>query len=218
MLPRHRATAITIIKIVTLAVLGGGCILLYPAITQENLHAFITRNRVGAPLVFIAVCALRPLLFFLPSMGLTIVAGALFGAVWGTVYVAIGGALSTAVGFFFARWFGRDVIRALFGTNKTMRLLEAWSGQYGKKAVLIMRLANMPWDIVSYWAGFTSIAFRDFYGASMVVLIPFSFLYTYFGTQIFTPKSIGFAISFTIIAIMGSIPYIIKYRKKYTNE
>jgi len=110
------------------------------------------------------------------------------------------------------------MIRALFGTNKIMRLLEAWSGQYGKKAVLIMRLANMPWDIVSYWAGFTSMAFRDFYGASMVVLIPISFLYTYFGTQIFAPKSIGFIVSLTIIAIMGSIPYIIKYRKKYTNE
>jgi len=214
----HRTTAITIIKIVTLAVLGCGCLMVYPVVTQENLHAFITRNSVSAPLVFISVCAVRPLLFFLPSMGLTIVAGALFGAVWGTLYVAMGGALSTVVGFFFARWFGRDLIRRLFGTNQTMRLLETWSNKYGKKAVLIMRLSNMPWDIVSYWAGFTNMSFRDFYLVSIVVLVPFSFLYTYFGTQIFTPKSFGFVISLAIIIIMGSIPYILKYRKKHTNE
>jgi uncharacterized membrane protein YdjX (TVP38/TMEM64 family) len=151
-------------------------------------------------------------------MGLTIVAGALFGAVWGTVYVAMGGALSTAVGFFFARWFGRDLIRALFGTNKTMTLLETWSSQYGKKAVLIMRLSNMPWDIVSYWAGFTNMSFREFYAVSILLLIPFSFLYTYFGTQIFTPKSVGFVISLAIITVMGSIPYVFKYRKKHTHE
>ncbi len=213
----HRTTVITIIKIVTLAVLGCGCMVLYPVITQENLRAFITRNSISAPLVFIAVCAVRPLLFFLPSMGLTIVAGTLFGALWGTVYVAIGGALSTAVGFFFARWFGRNLARTLFGTNKTMRLLEIWSNKYGEKAVLIMRLSNMPWDIVSYWAGFTNMSFREFYVVSMLVLVPFSFLYTYFGTQIFTPKSVGFAVSLAIIIIMGSIPYMLKFRKKHTN-
>jgi uncharacterized membrane protein YdjX (TVP38/TMEM64 family) len=217
-MPMHRTNVMTIIRIVTLAVLGCGCIMVYPVVTQENLHAFITRNSISAPLVFITVCAVRPLLFFLPSMGLTIVAGTLFGAVWGTLYVAIGGAFSTVVGFFFARWFGRDLIRTLFGTNNTMRLLEMWSSRYGKKAVLIMRLSNMPWDIVSYWAGFTNMSFREFYGVSMVVLVPFSFLYTYFGTQILTPKSAGFAVSLAIIIIMGSIPYMLKSRIKRTNE
>ncbi|HBD08531.1 MAG TPA: hypothetical protein DCZ69_09735 [Syntrophobacteraceae bacterium] len=215
---RSRTNAITLIRIVTLAVLGCSCVVLYPVITQEHLRVFITRYNVSAPLVFITVCAVRPLLFFLPSMGLTIVAGTLFGALWGTVYVAIGGALSTVVGFFFARWFGRDLVRTLFGTSKTMKLLETWSSAYGKKAVLIMRLSNMPWDMVSYWAGFTNMSFRDFYIASMIVIIPFSYLYTYFGTQLFTPKSIGFVTSLSIIIIIGSIPYILKYRKKYTHE
>lgn len=46
-------------------------------------------------------------------MGLTVVAGMLFGTVWGTLYVVIGGAFSTLVGFYFARWLGRGVVEKL---------------------------------------------------------------------------------------------------------
>ena len=75
-------------------------------------------------------------------------------------------------------------------------------------AVLSMRLFNMPWDIVSYWAGLQGIRFRDFYIASMIPLVPVSFLYTYFGSRVFEPYSAGFIISLAVMFIMGAIPYI----------
>jgi uncharacterized membrane protein YdjX (TVP38/TMEM64 family) len=210
--------AVSIVRLVTLAALCCLGVVLYPAINQESLHSFISQNGRCAPVVFVVICALRPLLFLLPSMGLTIIAGMLFGASWGTVYVAIGGALSTMIGFYLARWCGRDLVERLLQSNKVLRNMELWSEQHGKRAVLLMRVCNMPWDLVSYWAGLTSISFGDFYVASLIVLLPFSFLYTYFGTQIFAPASAGFQISLAIIVILGSIPYIITRVKKTSND
>ena len=196
------ARIITIIAIVVL------CILLYPHLTPQNISAFITDNNISAPVFFILLCAVRPVLFFLPSMGLTIVAGVLFGAIWGTVYVAIGGAISTAVGYYFAGWLGRGAVQKLVARNSMIAEFERKAHEHGKNAVLSMRLFNLPWDLVSYWAGLQGIRFWDFYIASMIPLIPVSFLYTYFGSKVFSPGSAGFMISLAIMFAMGGVPHI----------
>lgn len=199
---------VTVIKFFTVIAIIVLCVYLYPHLNHQNISAFVKENRTAAPLFFIAITGLRPILFFLPSMGLTIVAGVLFGAVWGTVYVVIGGALSTLVGFYFARWLGRDVVKRLVEKNKLTRVLNEKSILYGKNAVLYMRLFNLPWDLVSYWAGLSGICFYDFYIASLIPLVPVSFLYTYFGSHVLTPTSAGFIVSLSIMFVMGAIPYL----------
>lgn len=199
---------IVAIKTTTLIFIIISCIYLYPYLNPHDIGACIQRNQTMAPLVFVLITALRPVLFFLPSMGLTIVAGVLFGMVWGTVYVAIGGAISTIVGFYFARWLGRHSMERLVKKHNLLMEIEKRSKEYGKNAVLYLRLFNVPWDMVSYWAGLSGVHFKDFYIASMIPLVPVSFLYTYFGSQMFTPKNAGFIISLTIMILMGSIPYI----------
>ena len=199
---------VSAVKILAIVAIVITCILSYPHLTLQNIGVFISHNSVSAPLLFIAVCAVRPILFFLPSMGLTIVAGVLFGAVWGTVYVSIGGALSTAVGYYFAKWIGRGVVQKMVAKNEMLTEWEKKAHDHAGSAVLSMRLFNLPWDIISYWAGLQGIRFRDFYIASMIPLIPISFLYTYFGSTVFNPYSAGFIISLAVMFIMGAIPYI----------
>lgn len=200
------------ILIVTILIIAGLSYSSY--LTPEHISSFIESNMITAPVVFIIICAVRPVLFFLPSMGLTIIAGVLFGAVWGTVYVAVGGALSTASGYYFARWLGRGAVLRMAQLSTRVNRLDEWAKERGKNAVLSMRLFNMPWDIVSYWAGLTGIKFKEFYIASMIPLVPISFLYTYFGSKVFTPKSYGFVISLAIMFILGSIPFIMRRLKR----
>ncbi|OQZ02487.1 MAG: hypothetical protein B6D35_01135 [Candidatus Brocadia sp. UTAMX2] len=206
---------VTVIKLITVIAIIVLCVYLYPHLNHQNIGAFVKENRTAAPLFFIAITGLRPILFFLPSMGLTIVAGVLFGTVWGTVYVVIGGALSTLVGFYFARWLGRDVVKRLVNKSSIIRTLDERSRMYGKHAVLYMRLFNLPWDMVSYWAGLSGICFSDYYRASLIPLVPISFLYTYFGSHVLTPTSAGFIVSLSIMLVMGAIPYLKpKFKKK----
>ncbi len=197
--------AIKIFTVIAVIIL---CVYFYPYLNPHDINSFIKENNTAAPAIFISITALRPVLFFLPSMGLTIVAGVLFGTVWGTAYVVIGGTLSTLVGFYFARWIGRDTAKKLVEKNSFLKKMENRAKKHGKNAVLYMRLFNLPWDLVSYWAGLSGIRFKDFYIASMIPIIPISFLYTYFGSHVFSPTSAGFIISLSIMFIMGTIPYI----------
>jgi uncharacterized membrane protein YdjX (TVP38/TMEM64 family) len=213
----HISRVASFIKILAAAVIVVLCIIFSPYLTPQNISAFIKENSVAAPLLFIAICTIKSVLFFLPSMGLTIVAGVLFGVLWGTLYVVIGGAFSTLVGFYFAKWIGRDVVEQLVKRNTLIKQIEEWSKEHSRKTVLFMRLFNVPWDMVSYWAGLSGIRFKDFYIASLIPLVPVSFLYTYFGSKIFSPTSAGFIVSLIIIFIMGAIPYIRFQWKKRTN-
>ena len=71
--------------------------------------------------------------------------------------------------------------------------------------------------MVSYWAGLTGVRFRDFYLASMIPLVPISFLYTYFGSRVFQPTSPGFIVSLLIMFILGIIPFV-KWRMKKRSD
>ena len=80
----------------------------------------------------------------------------------------------------------------------------------GFKTILMLRLFSLPWDIVSYSAGLSRVRFMEFYTASLIAIIPTSFIYTYFGSTILNPLGPGFIISLSVIIIFGSIPYIYK--------
>ncbi len=182
----------------------------YKVFNPDVIAEFITRYGTVAPVCFILICSFRPLLFFIPTLGLSIVAGVLFGPVWGTVYVVIGGAFSTCVGFYFARWAGKETLQRLCGSWKSTQKLDNWIKLYGKNTVLSMRFFNVPWDLVSYWAGCSQMKFRDFYLSSLIALIPMSLLYTYFGSRIFFPHSWGFKLSLLLMFALGTIPFVIK--------
>jgi uncharacterized membrane protein YdjX (TVP38/TMEM64 family) len=196
------------IRIFFVALIVFFCFLFYPYLNPRYIGHFITNSGAYAPALFIGVCALRPVLFFLPSLGLTIVAGVLFGSLWGTVYLILGGALSTVVGFYFAKWLGTDLVAALVRKSPLLRGIEKTAKAGGWKAVFYMRLFNLPWDLVSYWAGLSGVGFKDFYIASLLPLAPISYLYAYFGSRVFAPTSPGFIISLALMIMMGAVPYI----------
>ena len=186
---------IFLIKVFTICLIVMLCVRYGTYINAVSVAEFVGKFGVVAPLVFIAVCTVKPLFFFLPSAGLTIVAGILFGFLYGTIYVFIGGMLSSIVGFYFARWAGKGFLQRFFNSNIALKKLDIWVKSRGKNPVLLMRLLNFPWDIVSYWAGCSDISFKDFYIVSLIMLIPNSFIYTYFGSKILYPGSTGFIIS-----------------------
>lgn len=204
-------------KVIGIALISVVFAALYFYFLEFNVAAvkdFVAGFGVIAPLVLILVVAFKPVLFFIPSMGLTVVAGALFGPFYGTIYVALGAACSTIVAFMLARKFGRE--RALRFIKKSERLLKLDESMEnnGFRTILFMRAVNIPWDIVSYSAGFSAIRFRDFYLASLILILPISFVYTYFGSSIWEPGSQNFIISLSLIIIIGTMPFVVNKVKK----
>lgn len=186
-----------------------------PVLDPAGLKAMINDSGALGPIIFIVLCALKPILFFLPSLGLTVIAGTVFGPFYGTIYVAIGGAGSTAVAFYFARFFGRGSVEKLISGRKALVEIDEKMATDGFKTVFMMRLFNLPWDLVSYSAGLSAIGFKEFYLSSLILLVPSSFIFTYFGSKITEPLSPGFLIALSVIIIMGSVPFIIKRVRRW---
>ncbi len=85
-------------------------------IAPAELTAFFEKFGAWAPLVFLAVLALRPVAF-LPGQILCAVGGLVFGTTMGSIYALIGSALSTTLLFFGARSFGTRPLQRLLGAR-----------------------------------------------------------------------------------------------------
>lgn len=124
------------------------------------------------PLVYILVYALRPLAFF-SAVVVTLLGGAIWGPVLGTVYVLIGSNLSATLAYVFGRILGRGVLADDDGTSTG--IAQRYADRLRRNAfttVLIMRLVYLPYDLVTYVAGFLRVPYRPFILASILGSLP----------------------------------------------
>lgn len=123
-------------------------------------------------------------LAFVPGSILTMAAGALFGLLWGTLWVAIAATAGAALAFLTARHLARDAVeRRLEGDRRFVAIDRAVASQ-GLKIVFLMRLSPVfPFNLLNYALGLTQVKFRDFLLAS-VGMLPGTFLYVYYGKAI----------------------------------
>lgn len=110
------------------------------------------------------VYLVRPLLLFPVSL-LTIAAGVLFGAVWGTVYASLAALSSAAVAYRLGRAFGKAPATEVVATEP----ISGWQGRlasYPFETVLLCRFLFVPGDLVNYTAGYLRVNFAAFIGAT----------------------------------------------------
>jgi len=137
----------------------------------QMLHQRMVQWGPMAPLVFVAFYALRSLVFF-PGSLLALIAGLVFGPLWGFVYTLIGENLSANISFLVGRYFGADLLRRLSAHGKTLPWIKCKLQQNGMMAVVTMRLMFLPFDLVGYSCGLCNIRHRDFALGSFVGTLP----------------------------------------------
>ena len=132
------------------------------------LLGFLGESRRG-PFIFIGLYVLRPLVLF-SSVVLTLAAGALFGPVWGVIYTIIGANLGSSLAYFIGRTFGGDmnIDKNAKGIGKYVERMRENSFE----TVFIMRLIYIPYDLVTYLAGFLKINYGAFILATVLGALP----------------------------------------------
>ena len=144
---------------------------------------FLAGNRWG-PLVFIGLYILRPLVLF-SALVLSIVAGALFGPVWGIVYTVIGSNAGASLAYFIGGLLGRDVIETeTDGEEKGIQRYVKRMRENSFETVLTMRLVALPYDLVNYLAGFLKINFWAFILATALGSLPGTIAIVLFGASV----------------------------------
>ncbi|HSA52616.1 MAG TPA: TVP38/TMEM64 family protein [Yinghuangia sp.] len=122
--------------------------------------------------VFIVICAIG-VAFFVPKTVLAPAAGALFGAVNGTIITVTGATLGSVLALHIGRRLGRERVRAWLHRKQSLADLDARLTRHGVLPVAVLRLVPViPGFVVNYGSAATGIRTLHFTVGTAVGLVP----------------------------------------------
>lgn len=155
---------------------------LTPLGAVRGLAAFMSENPLGS-LIFVAIYTLRPLVLF-PASLLTIASGLVFGAVLGAALTVVGSNASAMVAYLIGRYFGGEILE-----GEGEGLLQRYTRRMREnsfESILVMRFIYLPYDLVSYAAGFLKIRPLPFILATALGSIPGTLSFVLLGASVGT--------------------------------
>jgi len=180
----------------------------YPELIQNYLNRF----GLWVPVIFILLFATRSLFFF-PATILTTAAGALFGPLYGTIYMIIAENLSANISFLVGRYFGQDIMVKMSSQKKFLRLTECKFRENGFMSVLTMRLIFLPFDLVGYVAGMCDLRQKDFALATFIGVLPGMLTFVFLGGSFTNPYNL-----IITVFLFGFSWWLSRYLKKKKEE
>lgn len=167
------------------------------------------------PVVLILVYGIGGL-FGLPGSALTLAIGGLYGVIPGFFYNIIASNLAAGAGFFGARYLGRGFV-SRFLKGKWKGFDEKAAG-HGFRLIFYLRLVPLfPFNGINFGAGLSKIRFSDYALASLLGMIPGTFVYTYFAASLLSgaagaKEKVTFhlVLSTVLLVLLSLLPPIIK--------
>ncbi|MAT49273.1 MAG: TVP38/TMEM64 family protein [Euryarchaeota archaeon] len=183
---------------------------------NENLKNLLENYGFYAPFIFIFIYAIATVLF-LPGLILTILAGALFGPFFGTVYAISGATLGATLAFLNARYISYGKIEKMIEGSK-LEFIKKSVEEEGWKFVAFTRLVPLfPFNLLNYSFGLTKIKLSEYIWSSFLFMIPGTLGYVYLGftgTEIVTGGENIIQTILILIAILVTVMYLPHYIKK----
>jgi uncharacterized membrane protein YdjX (TVP38/TMEM64 family)/rhodanese-related sulfurtransferase len=143
------------------------------------LQSWIEETGNAAPLLFMLVYIVGTV-FFLPGTLLTLLGGALFGPVLGTVYNLTAATIGAMSSFLVSRYLASDWVEKRTG-GKLKQLIKGVENE-GWRFVAFTRLVPLfPFNLLNYGLGLTKIKFSHYSIATYIFMLPGAIAYTYLG-------------------------------------
>ena len=180
---------------------------LSPLQVVQRTLAFM-QNGIWGVLIYVILYAVRPLILF-PATFLSVAAGFVFGPLLGVLYTIIASNISSTIAFFIGRFFGEGMLKDDGSDNLVQRYARRMR-ENSFETVMIMRFIFLPYDAVSYLAGFLRIKYWPFILATALGSIPGTMAFIGFGASIETfdgalpklnPVTLGFSFAIFIVSI-----------------
>ena len=125
-----------------------------------------------APLIYIGLYLVSTV-FFLPGSPVTVLAGFVFGPLWGVFYASIASIISVSVAFLIARYVARDLVEGWVKDNAQFRKIDEQVEEQGWRIVMFTRLVPIfPFNLQNYAYGLTSIRFSTYVLVSALFMLP----------------------------------------------
>lgn len=174
---------------------------------NDNMALFI----IGFSLIYITSTAIS-----LPGATiLTLSSGAIFGPILGTIVASASSNIGAALAFLVARYLLRDSLEAKY-KDQTSKFNEGIK-ENAINYLLFLRLVPVfPFFVINLAMGLTRISIITFVGASIIGMLPGTFVYVYAGNQLSNINSLkdiaspGMLSAFALLGVLALIPVGIK--------
>jgi len=149
----------------------------------------------GFFLLYVAVTGLS-----IPGAAImTLIAGALFGVLIGTIIVSFASTIGATLAFLSARFVLRDWVQGKFGER--LRAIDEGLEKDGAFYLFTLRLIPVfPFFVINLLMGLTRIKTRTFFWVSQLGMLPATIVFVNAGTQISRIESTAGLLSPTLIA------------------
>lgn len=210
-----------IISMITLLILVITYFAFFRGLTPEILRNYIGGFGYLAPFIYILCFTILPIAFF-PVPILALAAGLIFGFLPGTLYTLIGAVLNSAIMFLMAKVLAKDAV-----TNLLQRKLpENWSSflfdldeKRGFGIIFILRLIPaMPYNLINYGAGLTSIKFSSYMLATILGILPGTLVFLNIGNQALNIHNPSFIVSIILLMLLTIFSLILGKKIGKTNS
>ncbi|NJR47567.1 MAG: TVP38/TMEM64 family protein [Hyellaceae cyanobacterium CSU_1_1] len=137
---------------------------------DRQLQIWLETMGVFAPVIYIVLYTVGTLLI-LPSTPLNLTGGAIFGIWWGTLWTTLAALVAAIATFAFTRTIGRELVTQKLAGH--WRAVDAEIRQGGLFYLFAIRLLPIiPYGIVNFVAGLTSIKFKDYLIGTLLGTLP----------------------------------------------
>lgn len=137
---------------------------------------------------------------------MSLVAGALFGVVIGTVIVSFASTMGATLAFLSARYLLRDWVQARFGER--LRAIDDGLEKDGAFYLFTLRLIPIfPFFVINLVMGLTRIKTSTFFWVSQLGMLPATIVFVNAGTQISRIESTAGLLSPTLIASFVALAF-----------
>lgn len=182
-------------------VVTGLAVYLLGGIDPKQLQVWLDRAGIWAPLIYIVLYTVATILV-LPSTALNLTGGAIFGPWLGTLWTSVAAIIAAVVAFAFTRTIGRDVIaQRLAGRWQAMDAEIRQGGLFYMFAIRLLPI--IPYGLVNFAAGLTSIRFRDYLLGTVLGTVPGILPFVMLGSSGLQAMRTG-----NILPLMGSLGLI----------
>lgn len=184
----------------------------------EDIRQWISGFGVWAPLIYITVYTIRPLLFF-PTLLLNLSAGVLFGPYLGILFLLMGGFGCASFCYLMGRYGGGKWLLENFSGEWGDKLKNYLVGSSSFEKMLWLRTVPIfPYDPVSVIAGSVKLPYRIYAFSTLLGMLPGAIAYNFLADSFGTPK---FYLSIFVTILAFGVPLLwwhIKGRHKELSE
>ena len=177
-------------------------------VTPQQLQDAISCCGSWAAVAYIGLFTVLPAFFF-PVAVLALAGGLLFGLLWGSIYTFLGAILNCTLMFLLARYAGRDKVEQLIQKKLSpvwqARLRNLNSGSGFALLVILRLIPAVPYNLINYAFGLTSMSYGTYILGSALGIIPGTLAFINIGDKALDVTSPEFWIAIGLLLLLLAV-------------